>query len=195
MTARFFIAAIVFASLLAVGCERTSTLEQFQQEADTIDESTNAAGSSTLHQAQEHAAKIDEALNSTVAKDTIPTGCYMRAVINGQKWEATAMSPDVSIPSIVSVNGRKDGSLITFTTSGKPDNVGQPRALSDMYTITYFDGNEDFFGAKSGQITVRKLDDNFLEGTFNFTVEENGKKITCTDGEFRIPSPTKKLVE
>lgn len=168
MSTKYRLGTFVFAMLLAVGC-----------------------GRSTVEEAEEHAAKISEATNAA-APESIPPGCYMRAVINGEKWEATAMTPDVSIPSIVSVNGRKEGSLITFTISGKPDNVGTPRDLSDMYTITYWGSNDDIFGAKSGQTTVRKLDDQFLEGTFHFTAEQNGKKITCTDGEFRIPSPTSK---
>ena len=108
---------------------------------------------------------------------------------DGKKWEATEMTPDPSQRSLVPVNGKSGSSSITFVISGKPDNLGQPRNLSDSNTITYWGGDAFFVGAKSGQVTVQKMDDKFIEGTFNFAAEKEGRKVTCTDGEFRITAP------
>ncbi len=119
----------------------------------------------------------------------MPAGCYLRATIDGKKWEATEMTPDRSHPSLIPVNGKSGDSSITFVIGGMRDNIGKPSNLSEMNTITYWGGEGFFVGAKSGQVTVTKMDDQFIEGTFNFTAEKDGKKVTCTDGEFRIPSP------
>jgi hypothetical protein len=172
MTPKLLLASVVLASFLAAGCSR-----------------------STQSAAEQHAAKIDEAMSQSSTGDSstsgkMPAGCYLRAVIDGQKWEATEMTPDRSHPSIIPVNGKNGDSSIVFTIGGMRDNVGKPRDLSEMNTITYFDGNDKFFGAMSGQVTVQKMDDQFIEGTFNFTADKDGATVTCTNGEFRIPSPT-----
>jgi hypothetical protein len=179
MSSKLYLTAVVLVSFLAAGCSR-----------------------STPSDAEQHAAKLDEATsqNSTAdgstpgaATKSMPEGCYLRAVIDGQKWEATAMTPDRTHASIIPVNGKKGDSFITFTIGGMRENIGKPRDLSDANTITYFDGNEKFWGGKSGQVTVQKMDDQFIEGTFNFTAEKDGANVTCTNGEFRIPSPTRPL--
>jgi len=176
MTSRSCLAGFLLASFLATGCSRSTTQTE----------------------AEQHAAKIDEAMSRSTAGDTslpgatkgsMPEGCYLRAVIDGKKWEATEMTPDRSQRSLVPVNGKSGDSSITFIISGKRDNVGQPRNLGDMNTITYWGGEDFFVGAKSGQHTVQKMDDQFIEGTFNFTAEKDGRTVTATDGEFRILAP------
>lgn len=166
MNSKLSLATIALFSFLAVGC-----------------------GSSAKHQAEEDAAKIDNAMSKS-ATGSMPQGCYLRAVIDGKKWEATEMTPDRSHPSIIPVNGKNGDSSITFVISGMRDNVGKPSNLSEMNTITYWGGEGFFLGAKAGQVAVQKVDEQFIEGTFNFTAEKDGKQVTCTDGEFRIPSPT-----
>ena len=149
--------------------------------------------SSEQQAADEHAAAIEDALSQSTASDdsatnaTMPEGCYLRAVIDGQKWEATEMTPDRSHPSIIPVSGKNGSSSITFTISGMRAGVGQPSNLSDMNTITYWSG-ENILGAKQGQVTVQKMDDQFIEGTFEFTADKDGQNVTCTDGEFRVPA-------
>jgi hypothetical protein len=159
---------------------------------------TAGCGSSSQRAAEDHAAKIDAGTSQSSTADislpgmkpgSMPAGCYLRAVIDGKKWEATEMTPDRSHPSLIPVNGQNGGSSITFVIGGKRDNIGKPSNLSEMNTITYFGGEGFFVGAKSGQYNVTKMDDQFIEGTFNFTAEKDGKKVTCTNGEFRIPSP------
>src|SRR6478609_1942723 len=169
------LAAFVLYSLLTIGCSR-----------------------STEQAADDHAAKTERATSQTSTAElslpgmkpgSMPAGCYLRAVIDGKKWEATEMTPDRSHPSLIPVNGKNGAISITFVIGGMRDNVGKPSNLSEMNTITYWGGGGFFVGAKSGQVTVQKMDDQFIEGTFNFTAEKDGKKVTCTNGEFRIPSP------
>ena len=154
--------------------------------------------SSAQQKAEEHTAKTDKSTPPSSAKEialpgmkreSMPEGCYLRAVIDGKKWEATEMTPDRSHPSIVPVNGKNDQGSITFVISGMRENVGKPSNLSESNHITYWDGAGLILGAQSGQVTVQKVDDQFIEGTFNFDAEKDGKKVICTDGQFRIPAP------
>jgi hypothetical protein len=169
------LAAFVSCTLLTIGCSRGT-----QQAAD------------------DHAAKTESATSQTpsagisipgMKAGSMPAACYLRAVIDGKKWEATEMTPDRSHSSIIPVNGKNGGSSITFVIGGMRDNIGKQSNLSDSNQISYWGGEGFFVGAKSGQYTVTKMDDQFIEGTFNFTAEKDGKKVTCTNGEFRIPSP------
>jgi hypothetical protein len=170
------VAALALLSFLATGC------------SDSAQQS-----------AADHAAKVDSATSQTSAADislpgmkpgSMPVGCYLRAMIDGKKWEATEMTPDRSHPSLIPVNGKSGNTSISFVIGGMRDNIGKPSDLSEMNTITHWGGNGFFVGAKSGQVTVTKMDEQFIEGTFNFTAEKDGKKVNCTGGEFHIPSPT-----
>ena len=165
MNVKYNLATLLVISLLATGCSR-----------------------SEQKQAEDHAAAIENALPGS-KPGSLPAGCHMRAMIDGKKWEATEMTPDPAHRSIIPVNGKSGSRSIMFTVSGMQEAVGQPSKLSDSNTITYWGGDAFFVGAKSGQVTVTKMDDQFVEGTFNFTAEKDGKKVTCTDGEFRITAP------
>jgi hypothetical protein len=162
--------------------------------------STAGCGNSTKNAAEEHAAQVDDAISHSATSEVLlpgmkpgpgsmPEGCYLRAVIDGKKWEATEMTPDRSNLSLITVNGKNGNSSITFVISGKRDNIGQPSNLSESNHITYWGGEGFFVGAQSGQFTVTNLDDQFIDGTFNFTAEKDGRKVECTDGQFRIPAP------
>jgi hypothetical protein len=156
-------------------------------------------GSSSKQAANDQADKVDSAASPDssayitipgMKPGTMPAGCYLRATVDGQKWEATEMSPDSSHPSQLIVNGKSGVSSITFVIDGVHVESGKPHNLSDMNEITYWGGGGFFVGAESGQVTITKMDGQFIEGTFNFTAEKDGQKVTCTDGEFRIPAPT-----
>jgi hypothetical protein len=159
-----------------------------------------AAGCShnTDQAAKDQAAKGDAATTQSSTDDmllpgmkpgTMPAGCYLRANIDGKKWVATEMSPDSSHPSQLPVTGKSGKTSITFVIDGVHVELGKPHNLSDMDHITYWGGGGFFVGAESGQVTITKMDGQFIEGTFNFTAEKDGKKVTCTDGQFRIPAP------
>jgi hypothetical protein len=169
------LAASVFALLVIAGC-----------------------GSATKNDAEQHAAKVDEAMSQSSADKALlpgmkpgsmPEGCYLRATIDGKKWEATEMNPDEMKLSLVTVNGKNGNSSITFVTGRNRENIGQPSKLGEGEHITYWGGEDFFVGAKSGQHTITKIDEPYIEGTFNFTAEKDGRKVEATDGQFRILAP------
>ena len=62
-------------------------------------------GRSTDQAAKNQAAKSESATSQSSSDDiqlpgmkpgTMPAGCYLRATIDGKKWEATEMTPDES---------------------------------------------------------------------------------------------------
>jgi len=168
-------AVLVVISLLAAGCSKSAPQE-----------------------AKDQAAKVDSALPKSSAADislpgmkpgSLPAGCYLRAMIFGKKWEATEMMPDEAKLSLVTVSGKNGSSSIMFVLGRSKENLGKPTNLSASNQITYWGGDAFLVGAQSGQYTATKMDDQFIEGTFNFTAEKDGKKVTCTDGEFRILAP------
>jgi hypothetical protein len=158
----------------AAGCNR-SAQQSGAERAAKIDDATS------------HSSTTDISLPGMKSPGSMPAGCYLRATIDGKKWEATEMTPDRSNLSLVTVNGKNGNTSITFVIGKNRDNIGKPSDLSDSNQISYWGGNGFFVGAKSGQYNVTKMDDQFIEGTFNFTAEKDGRKLTCTDGEFRIP--------
>jgi hypothetical protein len=169
------LAVTIFALLVTVGCS-----------------------SATKNDAEQHAAKVDEAMSQSTTGDVslpgmkpgaMPEGCYLRATIDGKKWEATEMNPDEMKLSLVTVNGKSGNSSITFVTGRNRDNIGQPSKLGDSKQITFWGGDDFFVGAKTGQYTITKIDEPYIEGTFNFTAEKDGRKVEATDGEFRILAP------
>src|SRR4029079_6399495 len=100
----------------------------------------------TQHKTEEGAAKTEKSTAKISAKDIslpgmksepTPEGCYLRAMIDVKKWEATEMTPDRSHPSIVPVTGKNDHGSITFVISGMRDNIGQPNNLIELNHITY----------------------------------------------------------
>jgi hypothetical protein len=154
--------------------------------------------SNTPRAADEHAANVNDATSPIAdggallpgAKPgSMPEGCYLRATIDGKKWEAKEMNPDEMKLSLVTVNGKNGNSSITFVTGRSRDSIGQPHDLGDSNQITYWGGEGFFVGAKSGQFTVTKIEEPYIEGTFNFTAEKDGRKVEATDGEFRILAP------
>ncbi len=156
-------------------------------------------GHSAQQSAADRAAKVDSATSQSStadislpgmkAADSMPAGCYLRAVIDGKKWDATEMTPDQSHLSLVTINGKNGNRTITFVIGRNRENIGKPSNLSESNQITYWGGDAFIVGAQSGQYTVTKMDDQFIEGTFNFIGEKDGKTVTCTDGEFRTPAP------
>src|SRR5262249_18801191 len=125
-------------------------------------------GKSNQHAAQDQPATVGSSASpSSTADITLPgmkpgtmlAGCYLRATIDGKKWEATEMMPDEAKLSLVTVNGKSGKSSITFVIGRNRENIGKPSALSDSNEITYWAGGGFFVGAKSGQYTVTKIDD------------------------------------
>jgi hypothetical protein len=152
-------------------------------------------GSSTRNEAEQLAAEIvamqaSSQVNVTPSpSDSGPfTGGYLRATINGRRWEATEMTPDVDGTSIITVHGRNKDGFLTFNISGKNTKVGKPRTFKPTDPSSFWDIDNETWQGTTGERVVTHIDRQWIEGTFHFTAEKNGKTLTCTDGEFRVPS-------
>ena len=158
-----------------------------------------AAAAAPIKQQKTKPPKYESATSQSSAADislpgmkpgSMPAGCYLRATIDGKKWEATEMTPDRSHPSLIPVNGQNGDSSITFVIGGMRDNIGKPRTSAKCTQSPTLAAKDSSSAPNQAKCTVTKMDDQFIEGTFNFTAEKDGKKVTCTDGEFRVPAPT-----
>ena len=53
---------------------------------------------------------------------------------------------------------------------------GRRVVVAGLRRIDLGSGGAFFVGAKSGQVVVQKMDDEFFEGTFGFTAKKDGEK-------------------
>jgi hypothetical protein len=186
------LAAITAACLFVTGCYN-STQREARKLASNI-KATMAASQAAAAKSGSNAGSVPADLFGLGSqKETLPDGCYLRATINGKRWEATAMTPDLDGTSLLLVNGRNEDGFINFNISGRQIKVEKPRIFNEVKAVMYWDENNDSWSGKSGSVTVHKVDEHFIEGTFNFTAEQNGKTVVCTDGEFRVPSHPRAL--
>lgn len=175
--------AVALACVCSIGCNN-STRQEAQELADQI-QATMAA---TSPGGDGGGDLSTNPVGLSTGNDTLPDGCYLRANVNGKRWEATGMTPDYSGSSSMVVNGRNQAGFLNFSINGRPKDVGKPRKFHDTHAVMFWDeNNEDWFG-RSGTVTVHKFDSQFIEGIFNFTAQKDGKTVVCTDGEFRVPN-------
>lgn len=180
--------AVALACLCTSGCNHGAP-----QEAQELSDQIQATMASTSPDDAGVGEAPNNPLGPIAGNNTLPEGCYLRATVNGKHWEATGMTPDFSGSSSMVVNGCNKAGFLNFSINGRPNNVGKPRKFHDTHAVMFWDeNNEDWFG-KSGSVTVHKFDSQFIEGTFSFTAQKNGKMVVCTDGEFRVPNRPRSL--
>lgn len=117
----------------------------------------------------------------------VPTssqGYTMRAKINGKDWEAATMMPPEKPSRII---GSNNEDFISFPYDRRMMVVGDKTKFGegmspDMYML------DDMWGAKTGELEITKVTDDFAEGTFFFTASQStsDKTVAVTDGFFRI---------
>jgi hypothetical protein len=157
--------------------------------------SATGCGSTARNEAQQLADDLI-ALQASSQVSTMPSSSdpgssgsgYLRATINGKRWEATTMTPDVDGSSIIVVHGRNNDGFLTFKISGKNTKVGKPRTFKDTDPSSFWDEHNETWQGTTGERVVTHIDEQWIDGTFHFTAVKNGKTLTCTDGEFRVPS-------
>jgi hypothetical protein len=177
MSTIYRLAAIAAVCLCVTGC-----YSKGQREARELASKITAAMAAT------QGADAADPFNLKGQRDTMPEGCFLRATINGKRWEATAMTPDLDGTSLLLVNGRNKDGFINFNISGRNIKIEKPRNFGETNAVMYWDENNETWSGKSGSVTVHKVDEHFIEGIFNFTAGQNGKYVVATDGEFRVPS-------
>jgi hypothetical protein len=127
------------------------------------------------------------AMSQQAAKEdkSVSDGNYVKATINGKKWESkktTRYGPESSYKLI---NGETDEYTISFQIH-KPQ-AGLKREFNKEYQVDLVT-DDGYFNAEKGAVTVTKADDKWIEGTFYFTAKSSSSSKTyeVTDGSFRI---------
>jgi hypothetical protein len=146
--------------------------------------------------AQTDAVKQAEAIQQTVKENSpgsIPTsesGYYMKAKIDGKQWTASHMMPDDNASSNYKrIQGENDGDNMDFQLWKRGVEVGKKIPFTEDHAANLsLKDIPAFFGGRSGYVEIIKMDDQWLEGTFQFTATSSGsdKKIEITDGHFRV---------
>jgi hypothetical protein len=149
--------------------------------------------------AQKEAKKIAADIKKTMGKPDMvavsANGYYMKATIDGKPWEAAFMYPTDKPNGASMIAGEsgtyleKGGVLIGIHVKpvkrwlevGKKYKFGEARAVD-------FAMDEDTYGGYVGELTITKLDDKWVEGTFYFTATSYSAsgKHEITNGSFRV---------
>jgi hypothetical protein len=138
--------------------------------------------------AQNKANEIAAATQQAAGAEKNDTkGAYLKATIDGKKWEATRIGPFYGPESSYKlVSGETDDIKINFQLH-KPATGMKREFTSD--NVANFITDEGFFSGNKGQVNVTKVDGQWIEGTFYFTASgsSSGKTYELTNGMFRIP--------
>lgn len=117
---------------------------------------------------------------------TTANGYSMKAKLNGKEWIASSM---ISPEAAGRIMGSKGDEYISFPYSKSYLVVGKTLSFGENRQVDLF-LNDDvgFWGGRSGELKITKVDADTAEGTFFFTATATGttKKIEVTDGTFRI---------
>jgi hypothetical protein len=147
-----------------------------------------AACNSAQSDAEKTANSIKEtvAANSPAAEKPSANGTYMKATIDGKAWEANKMIPDLDPNSSYKrIQGEKGDISISFQL-WKPQ-AGQTVQFSEDHAADLW-APDGIFGGRKGKVTITRADNQFVEGTFNFTATSVNNPGTheITNGEFKV---------
>lgn len=147
---------------------------------------------SSKSDAEKAADTIKEAAaqGSPGTKPVSETNTFVKATIDGKEWEAKRMMQDASVNSSYKlVCGEDDDITIRFSI-WQPE-AGRTRKLGEDMVIDFWNGGE-ILGGRSGEITITRVDEKWVEGTFHFTATQmnSDKKYEITNGSFRIATTT-----
>lgn len=62
--------------------------------------------------------------------------------------------------------------------------VDDPTSGPTTYTAIYASDFDNSYDATSGTVTITSIDDNYIRGTFSYTVDTGGTPIVISEGEF-----------
>ena len=140
--------------------------------------------------AQKKANEISNTLSQQSSDEEKPVadGAYMKATIDGKQWRASkTMTDNEPSSSYKFVYGDSDDFTISFYIY-KPE-TGNKRPFTENYAAD-FSTSDAFFGGRKGELIITKADDEWVEGTFNFTANStssgSSKVYEITNGSFRV---------
>lgn len=147
-----------------------------------------ACCNSAQSEAEKTAQQIKEAraANTPAAETPSDNGVYIKATIDGKPWQAEKMIPDMDPNSSYKrIHGEKGETMISFQL-WKPQ-TGMKRDFREDYVADFF-AEDGIFGGRTGEVTVTKADDQFIEGTFYFTATSTADhtKHEISNGSFRV---------
>ncbi|MEO5592285.1 MAG: hypothetical protein ABIR15_20600 [Chitinophagaceae bacterium] len=117
---------------------------------------------------------------------TIPAkegGWTMTAKINGKAWMATSLMPPEAAGRIIGYYKNAYIGLPYYHKMGEKTNFGESNAVD-----LSIDGDDNFYGGRTGGMEIIKVNGDWVEGIFHFTANSKGssKIFEVTDGFFRI---------
>jgi len=147
--------------------------------------------------AQSEAAKKQAELIKETIKNNSPgtiatstKGYYMAAKIDGKDWSASHMMPDENTNSgYIRLFGERGPDNISFQLWKRGLAVGKKIEFSENHAADLnLKDNPAFFGGRTGFVEITKMDEQWLEGTFQFTATSSStdKKVQVTNGRFRV---------
>jgi hypothetical protein len=160
---------------------------------------TTACNSNGQTGAQKEAKKTAAEIKKTMGKPDMvaasPNGYFMKATIDGKPWEAVYMYPSEKPNSVSGVYGEKGEPFTKGSISiGIPVKmirrwleVGKKYQFGEGRAVDFYMG-EDTYGGYTGELTITKADDKWVEGTFYFTATSTSApgKHEITNGSFRV---------
>jgi hypothetical protein len=154
---------------------------------------TFANCNSSKPEAEKTADSIKDVTGNKGTTGAVPvskTGTFVKATIDGKEWEATRMLQDAPASSSYKLVHGEDNDISINFNIWKPE-VGRTRKLGEDMVIDFWKGDE-ILGGRSGEITITRADEQWVEGTFHFTATQiEGSKIyEITNGSFRIAATT-----
>lgn len=153
--------------------------------------SSGGCGNSAQGDAKNLAAQIQNTVKEN-APGSLPVaegGYTMRAKINGKEWTANSMMP--ATDKTGRIIGYHNTDYISFPYDKRDMVAGKKIRISENHAVDFVTKENGICGGRSGEMNITKVDDNWVEGTFFFTVNSCvgvATKIEVTDGFFRIPS-------
>lgn len=147
--------------------------------------------------AQEEATKVADQIKETAKANspgTIATsagGYYMKSRIDGKEWVASHMMPDEDVnSSYIRIHGENGDDYMNFQLWKRGIEQGKKIAFDEDHAANLsLKEDAGFWGGKSGEIEIIKLDGKWMEGKFSYKASSSSspKTIEVTQGFFRVP--------
>ena len=121
----------------------------------------------------------------------IPTNTeyYMKAKINGKEWVAEEIMASDKAGRIVGEMKGENAESISLPFELRYTKTGAKTNFKNYAVDIYMHDDVKIWGGHQGEMMFTKVGDNYAEGKFyiNATGLDTDKKLTITDGVFRIP--------
>lgn len=157
-------------------------------------------GNSTLKK-QNNAANENQPAANDYGSGYVLTsgdGYYMHAKVDGKEWVAAAMFKTESLHPghTLDVMGKNENSSIYFRVTKEMQQAGANKKFTPpgyVAQLVISDIQNTITAASiSGEVTITKISDKWVEGAFHFSgvTEKKDRTFEVSDGVFRIAFPT-----